>query len=106
MLKPQYQFQAEEDVITSNLLKTGMPETEIKLFIDIIKNTDPARKAERNIYIKTIANTLKGRICALQNWYIHDILSKVTGLAPTYIMRIAYDPDPARIIKTNSVNQD
>lgn len=102
MQKIVNQFKAEEEVIMNNLKKSGLPETEVRLYIDIIKTTDPLRKGERNIFIKYIANILRSRACALQIWYIHDLLSKVTGLAPGYVSRIAYDPEPEKIIKARN----
>jgi 2-iminoacetate synthase ThiH len=94
------QFKAEEEEIKGYLMKSGLNELSSTIFIDTIKSNDPDKKAERNVSIKQLAEILKGRSCALQNWYIYDLLSKVTGLSPSYINRIAYEKDPASILKT------
>lgn len=102
MHKSNNQYITEEDTLIINMKKAGIEDVEIQLSLEIIKNDDPLRKAERNIYLQYIANILRKRPCALRTWYIHDILSKITGLAPGYISMICYSPDPASIIKSKS----
>jgi len=100
MQKIVIQYQAETEVVKSNLRMAGVGQLEADKYIQIITDADPQRKAQRNIYIKRIADILRSRACALQIWYIHELLSKITGLAPAYVARIAYNPEPNKIIKT------
>jgi len=99
MEETKNQFKTEEDVITLNMDKAGYAPFDIMDWIEAIKCKEPDKKVARNIAISLIAEVLKSKVCALQKWYIHDILAKVSGLAPTYIQRICYASDPAEILK-------
>jgi uncharacterized protein (DUF2249 family) len=96
------QLKAEEDIILTSLTQAGMDKEEAGEYLEIIKDKDPAKKGYRNTIIKEVAEMMKRRPCSFQKWYVHEILSKITGLVPGYIDRIVYDPDPASIIKTKA----
>ena len=96
------QVETIEETIRENLLKAGMDLIEANNCIEALTDTDPSKKANRNVIIKEVILTMKKRPCSLQKWYVHDLISRFTGLAPGYIHRIAYDPDPASIIKSKA----
>jgi hypothetical protein len=82
------QFKEEEEIIKENLRKAGYPADEIETKLNILKDSY-ARKDYRNEVIREITLALKKRPCAMQAWYIQEIISKVTGLSPKYIQVIS-----------------
>jgi len=82
------QFETEENMLRDNLRKAGYSSADIESKIAVLKNTG-SRKNDRNIVIREIALVLKKRPCALQAWFVQELISKITGLSPKYIQVIS-----------------
>ncbi len=99
------QFESEEKIITDNLVKAGFDMFGATDLVTLIENRDPANKAMRNLAIKKVSDLLRSNICGLRTGYAHSLLAKISGLSYGYVQRIAYDSNPAAIIKSTEVSQ-
>ena len=93
------QFRAEENVIRENLQRAGYESCDIDVYIDSLRCSDPLKRAQRNIAIREVAEVMRGKFCALQVWYVEEVISKVAGLTPLYIKRISSLTDPTSILR-------
>jgi hypothetical protein len=97
MQEPKYQFEAEDQIIRENLDKAGYFSFDVEDMLKIIKDKSPDKKIERCQMIRVISEVLRGNICALQSWYVHNLLAKICGFTPSYIKRISYTMNPEDI---------
>jgi hypothetical protein len=90
MQKPKYQYESELQIIRDNLYKAGYASEDIEAMLDLMRDKTNDRLSDRNAIIKEVSETMRGNICALRTYYVHDLLAKITGLSPGTIQRIAY----------------
>jgi hypothetical protein len=101
-----YQFETEESIVRENLLKAGFHPEDISKKIESLKLADPEMKVERNIIINQISKAMRSRPCALQAWYVYELLSKLSGLVPEYVRIISTTNEPDKLIINRRKNQN
>ena len=97
-------LKSTQTVIHKALEKLGYPEEFINSRICSLKDNDPNNRVQRVLVINEISRILKGVGVSYRPYYVHELLSKITGLSPNYIQVISNTINPENILKNGSKN--
>lgn len=99
-------FITEENIIREYLLKAGYSNESIDIKLNTIKSTNPTERGNRNLAISEVADVLKSRVCALRPYYVHELISKISGLSTTTITIYANSVKPDSLIYNRRKNKN
>jgi hypothetical protein len=104
MQSTEIQFKSEETEVKDILMKMGVSVSSADQMISAIKNKNAEGRLRRNEALRETAILLKGIRSGLRPWFVHDLLSKLSGLTVNTIQRICLSVNPITTQKNGTKN--